>query len=195
MTKLDEMFKDVKLQELLDRDSSKTLDVLLPDENKALATVDNKPDVIKPNQSLEPNTKEVITETAKALLEGIKIGYTISGVLFNGIYKLVSGFVHTAYFYGMLPTVYRKVTNIENIEKDYDPINPNVIGGIVGLVGGFSFQMVFLPPVIKEHPSYLLIPVATNVLSGLYEAQRYARKKLSEKNKGLLEERIDENKK
>jgi hypothetical protein len=91
----------------------------------------------------------------------------------------------------IIPTAVR---NIRNAKSDGDLSKYSLaknIGGITGVIGGLVAdigQVVGYGYAVKEdHPEFLLIPVATNVASGVYEIGRKmyanARERVLEKHK------------
>jgi hypothetical protein len=85
----------------------------------------------------------------------------------------------------ILPTVIINTIEARKkpISRNYAPIEytrSQDIGGYTGLSLGFA-SLIGQVYAYGHNPKYLAIPLATNILSGLYEWQKHARKKIAER--------------
>jgi hypothetical protein len=140
----------------------------------------------------QPTKREVLSE----IWNGVRSKFTRENT--SNVGKSLKDFVGmyavgTAFMVGMpyaIPTYARGFKNHENSDYDLE-MNAQIVGEIGGIVTGVVAdigQVVGYGYAVKEdHPEFLLIPVATNIASGVYEIGRKmynnARQRVLDKHK------------
>jgi len=128
-------------------------------------------------------------------MDGNKLKNLEEGIDENSSYDFFETFWNvgrdTSTWFYQYPSVRRKLENLNNVEF-------NALGLMAGSLLGvalFSLQYSEYVTVSKENPEILLLPVATNIASKIYESlrEKYQLKKFLEgKNQDYLIEGCDQ---
>jgi len=130
--------------------------------------------------------KEVLSEILNGVRSGVrskftkenasKVGKSLKDF---GAYAVGTGGRMLAFLY-IAPTVVRIIRDPKPDKPDSDSSpyysSAEIIGGYTGTIGGivadFGQVVGYTYAATEDHPEFLLIPVATNVASGVYEIGR-----------------------
>lgn len=148
-------------------------------------------DISKMDKKYQPTSKEIFNEMKKDVCTPFnKIKENSVEFLEYCLMGFVAGLCPH-----YVPTITRLFREDSKKEKKDEKITFSEgfaaglgVGAItfVGEVGLYGYTLY------KGHPEALLIPAATNVISGLYEWGKNAEKRVSERHEGKLEKGVEE---
>lgn len=133
-------------------------------------------------QEYKPKLKEIVKEMGSEINEGIYksiINIKDFGVSYL---KTVGAILSISYFipYSNKLWKYTKIATDKEISKA--EIAGNFFGTITGIVGVLTQLYGIYPLAVKKgHPEILLLPVVTNIASGLYTWQKHVKKEVIKK--------------
>lgn len=133
------------------------------------------------NNEYKPTLKEIAGQMGKDV---VNVSYKLGKFGKEFVKDFGESFLRVSVLPYMLPNLFR---NFEGIEEDF----LDSAGGLIGISSGF---FSYAPQVFgyyslchKGHPEILLLPVATNVASGLYKLARSAKERMADRKSNSLD--------
>ncbi len=141
----------------------------------------------------KPNLREIVKEIGS----DVKKFFDNTPTMLKATYgtakifgKATGGVIVGPYIIPSIVQAFRKIDSEIKPIKQHEVIVGQALGVMPGSLVIFSQMHLYSDLIRKGHPEVLLVPVATNILSGIYEWGRSAQRRLVKKHKDLEDKTI-----